>query len=326
MRISRALWHVLPLLATVVIFVVIFRRVPYERLLQALAEADAATFLALMISNTVFYFCWDTLVLAVAIRWFHGPVRYRDLLPVRAASYVVAVFNTNLARGALAAYLARSLGGPLLPLGSTVIFLVLSEYLHLVGWAAGGMLIGRDRVPQDLLWMPPLVAASWLALFAYMRLGLTPVNLARALYGRPPLPGDRGIRGWSVLRTLREAPLRRYLQIIALRSPMFAVSLVLHYFAVRAFGLEIPFLRLLAFLPIIFMIAALPISVARLGTTQAAWLFFFAGVAPEPRLLAFSLAAHASFAVTRALLGVAFTPRVWRDLVKPRRPEAVGAP
>ena len=46
---------------------------------------------------------WDTLVLAVVIRRFHGRVRYTDLLPVRAASYVVGFFNTNLGRGALAA-------------------------------------------------------------------------------------------------------------------------------------------------------------------------------------------------------------------------------
>jgi hypothetical protein len=83
---------------TAAIFVVLFRRIPVPRLLAALGDADYALFFAVMIPNTVFYFCWDTLVLTVAVRWFHGPVRYRDLLPARAASYVVAFFNTNAGR------------------------------------------------------------------------------------------------------------------------------------------------------------------------------------------------------------------------------------
>ena len=50
--------------------------------------------------------------------------------------------------------------------------------------------------------------------------------------------------------------------------------------------------------------AAQHVTVAHLGTTQAAWIFFFGQYAPAPRLLAFSLAAHLCFASTRALLGL----------------------
>src|SRR6187549_1991377 len=92
-------------LLTVAIFALIMRRVPVAALADALRSADYARFLALMIPNTLFYFAWDTLVLTFVIRWFHGPVAYRDLMPVRAASYVVGFFNTNLGRGAMAAYL-----------------------------------------------------------------------------------------------------------------------------------------------------------------------------------------------------------------------------
>ena len=98
--------------------------------------------------QSFFYFCWDTLVLTVVIGWFHAPARYRDLLPVRAASYVVAFFNTNAGRGALAAYLSRRLGSPFLQLGSTVLFLVLTEYMHLVAWASVGILAVRSAVPR----------------------------------------------------------------------------------------------------------------------------------------------------------------------------------
>jgi hypothetical protein len=94
--------------------------------------------------------------------------------------------------------------------------------------------------------------------------------------------------------------------------------LCLHYYAAHAFGIRIPFAQLLTFLPVIFMLAALPVTVAHLGTTQAAWVFFFSQYAPAPRLLAFSLAAHLVFASTRALVGVLWLPSAYFDLVPQR--------
>ena len=96
----RAARRLVPLLVTAGFFYVVLRRIPYQRLSAALGEADYVLFLALMIPNTIIYVAWDTFVLATAVRWFHGPVRYRDLLPVRAASYIVSVFNTSLSRTA----------------------------------------------------------------------------------------------------------------------------------------------------------------------------------------------------------------------------------
>src|SRR5262245_20517721 len=278
---------------TIGIFALILRRVPFSALTAALRDADYRTFLALMIPNTLFYFAWDTLVLAVVIRWFHGPVLYRDLLPVRASSYVVGFFNTNLGRGALAAYLCRRLRAPFLELGSTVIFLVLTEYTQLVLWSMLGFIGFRADVSRSLVGMAAAVAVFWIV----VRVALAP-------------------RSWSIVRTFRLATFWQYVQIVALRAPMFFVSLCLHYYAARAFGIRIPFVQMLTFLPVIFMLAALPVTVAHLGTTQAAWIFFFGQWASAPRLLAFSLAAHLVFSATRALVGVPWLPAAFADLVR----------
>jgi uncharacterized membrane protein YbhN (UPF0104 family) len=279
-------------LVTAAIFALILRRVPFDAVEAALRDANLPWFLALMIANTVFYFAWDTLVLAVAVRWFHGRVPYRELLPVRAVSYVVGFFNTNLGRGALAAYLTRRLHAPFLELGSTVLFLVLTEYTQLVLWAMLGLLGLRAEVSRSLLGVAAGVSMLWL----FVRWLLAP-------------------RAWSIARTFRLATPRRYATIVLLRAPMFFVSLVLHYQAAHAFGFHIPFGHLLTFLPVIFMVAALPVTVAHLGSTQAAWIFFFSQYAPVPQLLAFSLAAHLVFAFTRAALGVLWLPVAYGDLL-----------
>jgi hypothetical protein len=149
-------------LLTAAILALILRRVPIAALGAALHDADHLRFLALMIPNTLFYFAWDTLVLAVAVRWFHAAVPYGELLPVRAASYVVGFFNTNLGRGAMAAYLSRRLHAPFLELGSTVLFLVLTEFTQLVLWAMLGLLGWRADVSRGLLAVAAGVAVLWL--------------------------------------------------------------------------------------------------------------------------------------------------------------------
>jgi len=281
---------------TAAIFALLLWRIPVAALAGALREAHVGVFLALMVPNTLFYFVWDTLVLSVVVGWFHGRVRFVDLLPVRAASYVVGFFNTNLGRGALAAYLTRTLRAPFLELGSTVLFLVFTEYTQLVIWALLGLIGLRAEVSRSLLAVAGGVAAFWLV----VRWLLAP-------------------RAWPLARTFRLATGARYAQIVLLRAPMFVVSLFAHYYAAHAFGIEIPLLQMLTFLPVIFMAAALPVTVAHLGTTQAAWIFFFGAYAPAPRLLAFSLAAHLVFTTTRALLGVLWLPVAWSDLTE-RRP------
>ena len=299
---TRVIRPAATVLLTATIFALILRRVPFSALALALRDADYGLFLALMIPNALFYFAWDTLVLSVVIGWFHGEVAYRRLLPVRAASYVVGFFNTNLGRGAMAAYLSRQLHAPFLELGSTVIFLVLTEYTQLVLWAMLGLLGLRAEVSRSLLAVASGVTLFWLV----VRWLLAP-------------------RDWSIARTFRLATPSRYAQIVLLRAPMFFVSLCLHYYAARSFGIQIPFFQMLTFLPVIFMLAALPVTVAHLGTTQAAWIFFFNQYAPAPRLLAFSLAAHLVFSFTRAMLGVAWLPAAYFDL-QPRalQPDRVG--
>src|SRR2546426_10319827 len=154
-------------LSTLAIFVMIARRITLGPLVAAFRDADYVTFLALMVPNTIFYFCWDTLVLTTVVRWFHADVSYRKMLPVRASSYVVGLFNTNAGRGAVAAYLWRRLDAPFLELGSTVIFLVLTEYTQLVLWAMLGILGFRAEITTSLLPVAAAVAVFWLVFFAY---------------------------------------------------------------------------------------------------------------------------------------------------------------
>src|SRR5579884_2271551 len=80
--------RILPYAGTALALIWILHRISLRRLAVVLATADYGPFLLLMGANAAIYFLWDTAVLTLATRWFHGPVRYRDVLPVRAASSI----------------------------------------------------------------------------------------------------------------------------------------------------------------------------------------------------------------------------------------------
>ena len=78
--------------------------------------------------------------------------------------------------------------------------------------------------------------------------------------------------------------------------------------------MHVPFLVLLTFLPLVFFFAALPIAAAHLGPSQLAWRYFFRGAAPEGALVGYSLAAHFTFVLMNALIGLVFLRRAAREL------------
>jgi hypothetical protein len=150
---------------------------------------------------------------------------------------------------------------------------------------------------------------------AWLTLAATIIFLARARQS------DR-LRAW--MRTSQLGPLagtsfaarpRDYVIVVLIKAPSFLMSLLTQYFALSLCGITIPFVKLVLFLPLVFLAAALPIAVAHLGTSQAAWLFFFSANARGAKILAYSLAAHFTFMFCNALIGVCFLPRATRELL-----------
>ncbi|MBI2963878.1 MAG: flippase-like domain-containing protein [Deltaproteobacteria bacterium] len=300
-----------PIVLTVVVFVVIFLRIPFERFVAALAGARLVPFLALMAGFSLFYFALDTFILVKLLRWFHGPLAYRDLLPARASTYLVSLVNTQLGQGALALYLHRRFRAPLGEITGTIAVLILLEVTQLVLFATAGMAAELGRVPREL-WLAP---AALLAVWASLALAL------RAPLASPPA-WLAALRDSSLVRTFRRARPGQLLTILALKAPIFLAAVLVHRLALTLFDIHIPALRLLTFLPIVFLVAALPITVAHLGTSQAAWIFFFGDRAAEADLLAYSLASHLTFMLANGALGLLFLPRAYAELFRERATEA----
>ena len=289
-----------PVALTVVIFFLIFWRIPFGAFWQALSRAQLLPFLALMGSFSLCFFLLDTFVLSTLIRWFHGPLPYRELLPVRAVTYLVSIINTQLAQGALALYIHRRFRTPLAQITSTVVLMILLETTNLILFATVGFLAFPGGAPLSLLAVPLALMAIWLLL----------ISLARGKLG---VLGQR-LSGSELLSTFRRARLRHGVVVLGLKGSVFFLALLVHSQALAFFGIHIPLARLVAFLPVVFLMGALPITVAHLGTSQAAWIFFFSAYAPAADLLAYSLVSHLTFMLANGTFGVLFLPKAYSDL------------
>ena len=285
---------------TVTIFLLIFWRIPFGAFWKALSGAHLLPFLVLMGSFSLGFFLLDTFVLSTLIRWFHGPLPYRDLLPVRAVTYLVSILNTQLAQGALALYIHRRFRTPLAQITSTVALMMLLETTNLILFATLGAVAFPGGAPLLLLVLPLVLVTVWLLL----------ISLARGKLG---VLGQR-LSGSGLLSTFRRARLGQCAVILGLKGCVFCLALLVHSQALGFFGMAIPLARLVACLPVVFLVGALPITVAHLGTSQAAWIFFFSDYAPTADLLAYSLVSHMTFMLANRTFGVLFLPRAYSDL------------
>lgn len=308
-RIART---ALPWLVTALLFAWLFRRWDLHRVAATLAGARWGLFLALMAPYSLAYFVLDTAAIATALRRFHEPVRFRDLLPVRAVTYVLALLNSNVGQGGLALWLNRREGLPLLPLAGTFLFLAFVEIYQLVLYSSIGVALAGTRVPDlgrayAVLYT---LLAAWLVYFV----GLRAAGVSR------PAPG--------LLATFGRATLLDYLVILAIKSVALGLAILVHWRALGLFGIAVPLDALLANLPLIFLASAVPLSAGKLHASVA-WAYLLGGYAPEESLGAYSLAAHLTFLVMNALIGVAFLPRAGREIeamARERADEAAAGP
>ena len=324
--IRQRLTKLLPWVITLVIFIIIFRRVPVPDLLGALQQARLLPYLALMAPYSMIYCLVDAFVLTQAVAWFHQRVRYARILPVRAAAYILSLLNPGLGQGGTAFYVHRREGVPFLEMIGTIVFLVVIEFGQLALYAAIGIFIIQPQLAAIFAPFYVVFAAAFAIALTYVRHGFAP--LIRLLEALSRLSGRETTFAYRsggprarVLHTLQTAGVRHYLLTLLYKAPNFFLAVLVHYLAVQLFGVQIPFLALLAFLPVVFLAASLPITVAHLGTSQAAWLFFFSPYGPEARLLAYSLTAHFTFMMLNSLIGLCFLRQALQAPPKPQQDE-----
>jgi uncharacterized membrane protein YbhN (UPF0104 family) len=124
-----------------------------------------------------------------------------------------------------------------------------------------------------------------------------------------------------LLAPLFRAGARGSLQVASARAVHLGVLICGHVMAMRLFAVEVPLVVALAGLPVLFLVGALPISPAGLGTTQAAAITLFGAHAPGASeasrhavLLAYSLSFQIAVTAVMMSVGLVCLRRLSRSL------------
>src|SRR5262249_34959511 len=129
-------------------------------LVGVFARVSWTRWLALMIPYSTFYFLLDSLVVWRVVSWFNAPVRYADILPIRACTYILAIVNEQVGKGAMAVYLQRRDGVPGWQVASSMLFLMFCELYYLLAWATVGVSLRWRALPAVFHAIPWLLAAA----------------------------------------------------------------------------------------------------------------------------------------------------------------------
>ena len=269
-----------------------------EYMTQVFANVRWLPWLVLMMAYSSFYFLIDALVVTRALNWFVKPIRYQDILPIRASAYIISIFNEQIGKGAMAYYLNKRDQVPGWEVASVMLFIMFCEVFYLLTWATIGYTLSRDSLPEVFGLIPYIAGGGSIAFVAWI------------LYFRGRLLADNQLRNRKVVHAFRMATLKHYVLFFLLRSPALLAAVVVYTIALRLFGVEASFLSLLGYLPIIFFAATVPTPMR--AAAIAFWVILFPE--NEGQMAAFGFVQHNFFILFNALIGAAFWPRAQREL------------
>jgi hypothetical protein len=184
-----------------------------------------------------------------------------------------------------------------------MLFLGLMEIYQLLFFSSLGVLTGFEVVRQASVYvrLDVILPAVFVVALIYL-----PLHIA---YFRGYLLSGVGLREQPVLRAFREARPVHYLLLLLFKAPNLLGAIVVYTVALELFNVEVSFAQMLAFLPMIFLAAALPLPF------HAGALLLWTVLFPDfPEVGAFSLVMHTFFVLFNAFIGVLFLPKANREL------------
>lgn len=308
-RASKALGRLVFLAITVGCFAYLYYRLngaaarqglPFtDYMTQVFANVQWLRWLLLMMVYSWFYFMIDTLVVTRALTWFIKPIRYRDILPIRASAYIISLFSEQIGKGAMAYYLNKRDQVPGWEVSSVMLFIMFCEIFYLLTWATVGFIVSRDSLPPVFGLMP------------FISVGAAVVLTLWILYFRGAIFPANRLRDKRIFHAFRMASFKHYVLFFLLRSPALLAAVLVYTIALNLFGVEASPLPLLGYLPIIFFAATVPTPMRAAAITL--WVVLFPD--NEGQMAAFGFVQHNFFILFNALIGVVFWRRAQRELL-----------
>ena len=276
----------------------------FQYMVKFFSGADWLLWLALMIPYSIFFFLVDSHATWRVIKWFNvSEIKFVNVLPIRASAYILSLVNEQAGKGAMTLYLLKRHSVPGWQALSSMIILAIVEIYQLLIFSSIGVVIYFDLVVEasTTLPLPQILLTVYSLAFIYF-----PIHL---LYFNGTLLPKSTLRDKPILHALRQARLKDYALIVLFKAPNLIGAVIVYTFALDLFSVAVSFGQMLAFLPVIFLAAALPLPL------HAGALLLWTVLVPEyPEVGAFSLIMHTFFVIFNAVIGVVFLPKANKEL------------
>ncbi|MCC6215622.1 MAG: hypothetical protein IT376_12225 [Polyangiaceae bacterium] len=244
----------------------------------------------------------------LVIRASTGPIPYLDVLRAKAGVTILNIVHYAAGQGGYGVWIARRTGVGVGLASGTTLYIVASELTAVCTLASGAIWLGDVESAGALRVIAPAVAGALLLL---------------ALTGPLEPFGKHRLTFLAPWRRVRPASM---LAQTALRVAQISTSVVGAWWAARAFGMPVPLGVMFTYMPVVLVVASLPVNVAGFGAVQGAWLLLSPWATSGEQVLAFSLVFQLSVAVALVLRGLPFVRRLVREIERGRWPAADGTP
>lgn len=284
-------------------------RTPLDQLVAALERARLITLMGWVLVLILGAWIGDTWATSRVFSWFLAPVSLRELLPVRAATYLMSILNYHLGQAGLIYYIHRTRKAPLATVIGLTLMMMGTILLLICAMSVAGVALAADERTRRLGWIVAGIGLGSLVYFSI--LSVKPAWLVR-----------RGL-----LAPLFDAGIGGHLRATLVRIPHIGVIVATHLFAMRCFDILVPLGSGLIYIPLLLLVASIPATPYGLGTIQVATVHLFSRyargdkLAREATALAYSLSVSALAMGVQSLLGLICLGSVIQLMGKPEEPQ-----
>ncbi len=308
--------QIVPLVGTVLLLGYLGFTTDFAKLRDNLSQANLGQYAIVLCVGTIVAWLYDT----ACVTWLvaqtlgaHGkPLKLRELLPVKAASYAINAISYPLATLAISWAVARRKKVPFLQATGALAVLAYLDVLALGGMVAAGLLISPEVIASQAGLQRPVQIATLLILGG----GVAGIAVVQSKWSWPMLQRLQRIQ---LLQPIVHIAPRKLLLGFVLRTGLLLIYAATNFMIMRCFGMQPQWGRLLVVMPFLTVLGAIPLSVSGLGTTQIPMRAFYApfvtdGRPVAPVIDAFSSAMLLGFGAVRLVLAAPFLRGILAEL------------
>ena len=317
----RRLWRkLLPWVFLVILFLILFSRVPLEQVVAEFKAMTPTQIIWLSIVSVIIIIgvaVLDGTAMGYGFSTFGVRIRYREIILVRAAMMLLASIATLIGQAGLAALVARKYRVPAATAAGMVMFLFLVEIYGMIALATIALPVLLLAQQAKISPGAPILVSAAIILLTWPALALLILasrrNISISLFRR--------LRLLAFLHPFQAIQPGQLLWLLLLKTLLAAWQITITVLAFRIYGIQVPVLELFAFMPLAILVSSIPITPARLGTTQWSWVLFFGYLVPPAVLVAMSLLLQFLLNLARWFIGALVMPFIYKDLAnKPPGP------